>query len=86
MKEARQVAVRGIIEASEWDEAGNPTRVIILTRDEQEYGVECDEVGASLFDHLTREVVVSGLMRAGRDGTRILRPMSFAIMEANLAK
>jgi hypothetical protein len=84
MKEIRQVAVRGIVEASAWDEAGNPTGVIILTRDEQEVGVECDDVGASLFDHLTCEVVVCGLMRAGRDGARILRPTSFAIIEANL--
>jgi len=81
MKTMRQVGIRGIIAASEWDEDGRPTGVTILTRDELEFAVECNEVGTCLLDHLTREVVVCGLLAAGRDGRRVLRPHSFAVMD-----
>jgi len=81
MKAARQVAIRGIVEACAWDEAGTPTGVAILTRDEQEFTVECNEVGSGLLAHLTREVVVCGHLGAGPGGGRILRPLSFAVME-----
>jgi hypothetical protein len=74
------VGIRGIVEASEWDESGNPAGVTILTRDELEFDVECNDVGASLLRHLRREVVVCGLMAAGRDGRRVLRPHSFAVI------
>jgi hypothetical protein len=77
----RKVAVRGIVTASEWDEAGNPTAVVILTRLEEEVAVECSGAGASLLDHLTREVVVCGYMAPGPGGGRVLRPLSYAVLD-----
>ncbi len=84
MKATRQVAIRGIVAACAWDEAGTPTGVAILTRDEQEFAVECNEVGSGLLAHLTREVVVCGHLAAGPGGGRVLRPLSFAVMDAPL--
>jgi hypothetical protein len=85
MKTIRQVGIRGIVAASEWDEDGTPTGVTILTRDELEFDVESNDVGASLLQHLTREVVVCGLLGAGREGRRVLRPHSFAVMDEEAA-
>jgi hypothetical protein len=81
MKTIRQVGIRGIVAASQWDEDGRPTGVTVLTRDELEFDIESNEVGAGLLAHLTREVVVCGHLGAGRDGRRVLRPHSFAVMD-----
>jgi hypothetical protein len=76
-----QIAVRGIVTAVEWNEAGGVTRVSIHTRDEHEYLVDTGGPARALLDSLTREVLIWGRMGRLPDGRRVLRPASYALID-----
>jgi hypothetical protein len=78
----KQLSVRGIVTAIDWDEKGNATRVALMTRDEEEF--ELDASGAEhsrLLDLPRCEVVALGSLGPIRHGRRILRVATIAIID-----
>lgn len=82
----KQIGLRGIVTPELWNERGDVIRVSIQTRDEQEYVIDPGGEGAPLLKLVTREVVVWGTLGKLPDGTRILRPVSHAVIEPRLRR
>ncbi len=73
-----KTTVEGIIAASDWDENGNVTDIMILSADEEEYHIE----NGDLFLNLIRNTVEAcGIVRQHRNGTRSIHIRKCSVLK-----
>jgi len=66
----------GYVAASEWDAGDNVVAINILT-DDGEYDVELNELGVELYDFLDEDIEVTGILKKGRNGTKLLKVTNY---------
>jgi len=76
----REKTVSGYIKASEWDWHGDLTSVI-LESDDEEYGIEDNDLGNELFDYLEREVEITGIIKRQVDGTKTILVTEYVVLD-----
>ena len=76
------VKMRGIITASEWDEANKVTGITLSTVDEQEFRIHQDNLGKQLLRLLQKEVEVSGEVGEDGRGSKTLMVRAYEVKES----
>jgi len=79
-KQDKEMTLSGYVAASEWDAGDNVVAINILT-DDEEYDVELNELGVELCDFLDEDVEVTGILKKGRKGTKLLKVTNYKPLE-----
>jgi hypothetical protein len=77
------LTIQGIVIPTEWGANGEPTRVAILTRGEDEYLVAPGGAGERLMGYLQREVLARAQPLGDADHVKRVTITSFAVLEWN---
>ena len=72
----KEMTLCGYVAASEWDAGDNVVAINILT-DVGEYDVELNELAVELYDFLDEDIEVTGILKKGRNGTKLLKVTNY---------
>jgi hypothetical protein len=75
-EEEKEIVVKGIVAASDWDKNDNVVSVKLFTENDQDFTVETNEKGIELKKHLRELVEVKGVLK----GERIISVKSYEII------
>lgn len=73
--------VRGMLILADWDEEAEIRQLAVLTDDDDEFVIEGAEYNEQLARHLEDEVVIWGDVDEDDNGTKLLRPAGFQIVD-----
>ena len=76
-----EVELNGMIYASEWDDSGNVTAVVIETEEGEEIAVSKSGKGLELLKLEDRLVKVSGMITSDDDGNKTITITRYLIQE-----
>lgn len=76
-----RITIKGVVNAVEWDNDEETTRVAILTNDDEEYLVADNKLGRELLDLETEEVRATGVVRESEYGEKTIVLSRYSVIE-----
>jgi hypothetical protein len=77
---AKEETIKGSVVATEWDKNNNVIAIGILSEDDDYVIDDSNDVGRELFDFLDEEVKVTGIIKKGRRGSKVITIMDYEVL------